>query len=196
MSKRYPYTIESGSGEELTFLRLVHTDRGDRLEVEVRAQPGSGPPRHLHYLQEEAMTVTEGKVGFQVAGEPPRYGGPGETVVFPPGVGHRWWNAGPTTLRATGWVTPPYNVEYFLGALFGSMKRSGGKRPSLFDVAFLLTRYRSEFEMLEIPAVVQKVGFPIALVIGRLLGKYRRFADAPDPIPISQTSSRYSDAAV
>jgi len=37
---------------------------------------------------------------------------------------------------------PPNNIEYFLTALFDSMKRSGRKRPGLYDAAFLLTRYR------------------------------------------------------
>ncbi len=62
------------------------------------------------------------------------------------------------------------------------MKRTGRKRPDFFDAAFLLTRYRTEMGMLEIPTVVQKLGFPILLVVGRILGKYARFKDAPEPI--------------
>jgi quercetin dioxygenase-like cupin family protein len=180
--EKYPYTIENGSGEALTFLGVVRDRNGDRLEAEARAEPGAGPPMHVHRLQEEAMTVVSGKLGFQIAGEPPRYAGPGESAIFAPGVGHRWWNAGTTELRCTGWVKPPHNVEYFLTALFESMKRSGAKRPGLFDAAFLLTRYRSEMGMLEIPAVVQRVAFPILLAIGRMLGKYDRFKDAPEPV--------------
>ena len=53
----YPRTIENGAGEALVFLGVVPDQGGDRLEVEVRAQPGAGPPMHVHYLQEEAMTV-------------------------------------------------------------------------------------------------------------------------------------------
>jgi hypothetical protein len=62
------------------------------------------------------------------------------------------------------------------------MKRSGRKRPDFFDAAFLLTRYRTEMQMLETPAVVQKVGFPILLAVGRILGKYAKYKDAPEPI--------------
>jgi hypothetical protein len=64
-------------------------------------------------------------------------------------------------VRCTGWATPPNNLEYFLTALFDSMKRSGRKRPDFFDAAFLLTRYRLEIRMLDILAVVQKVAFPV-----------------------------------
>ena len=179
MTDAFPYTIDNGAGETLTFVRVVPTDRGDRLEVEFRALAGAGPPMHAHHLQEEAMTVLAGKVGYQIPGGPPQYAEAGESVVFPPGVAHRWWNAGTTELQGTGWMMPPLNGRYFLTALFASMKQSGGKRPGLFDVAFLLTRYRSEFAMLQIPAVVQRLLFPILLVVGRLLGKYRRYADAP-----------------
>jgi hypothetical protein len=62
------------------------------------------------------------------------------------------------------------------------MKRSGRKRPGFFDAAFLLTRYRSEIRMLEIPAVVQKVAFPVLLAAGTLFGKYDKFKDAPEPL--------------
>ncbi len=193
---RYPRTIENGSGEALVFLGVVPDQGGDRLEVEVRAQPGAGPPMHVHYLQEEAMTVVAGKLGFQINGEQPRYASPGETMIFAPGVGHRWWNAGTTELHCTGWAKPPHNVEYFLSALFASMKRSGRKRPDFFDAAFLLTRYRTEMGMLEIPAVVQKLAFPVLLAVGTILGKYAKFKDAPEPVQASRAGSCQATSAV
>ena len=192
----YPHTIENGSGEEITFLGIVRDQNGDRLEAEARAQPGAGPPMHVHHLQEEAMTVVSGTLGFQIVGEPPRYAGPGETMIFAPGVGHRWWNAGTTELCCTGWAKPPHNIEYFLSAIFDSMKRSGRQRPGLFDAAFLLTRYRSEMYMLAIPAAVQRVAFPVLLAIGTLLGKYDKFEDAPEAVLESQAGSRHSTRAV
>jgi quercetin dioxygenase-like cupin family protein len=183
----YPYKIENGSGEELVFLGVGPGEAGERLEVEIRAQPGAGPPMHVHHLQAEAMTVVSGKLGFQTDGKQPRYVESGETMIFAPGVGHRWWNAGTTELHCTGWAEPPHNVEYFLTALFGSMRRAGKKRPDFFDAAFLLTRYRSEIRMLDIPAIVQTVAFPVLLAVGRLVGKYDRFRGAPEPVQPSQT---------
>ena len=193
---KYPHKIENGSGEELTFLGIVRDQDGDGIEADMRAQPGAGPPMHVHHLQSEAMTVVTGKLGFQTVGEQPRYAGPGETMIFAPGVGHRWWNAGTTELHCTGWAKPPHNVEYFLTAVFDSMKRTGRKRPGFFDAAFLLTRYRSEMRMLEIPAVVQNVAFPVLLAVGKVLGKYDKFKDAPEPVQESQAGSRHSIGAV
>ena len=178
----YPHTIENGAGERITFLRRVSDGSGDRLEVENLVRPGGGPPMHVHRYQTEALTVREGRLGWERPGEGPRFAEAGETVVFPAGDPHRFWNAGETDLRCTGSIHPPDNIEYFLAALFDSQKRAGSARPSPFDTAFLLTRYRSEFRLLAIPPLVQRILFPVLLVIGRLLGKLDRYAGAPAPV--------------
>jgi hypothetical protein len=36
--------------------------------------------------------------------------------------------------------------------------------------------------MAVIPAVVQRLVFPVLVIVGRLLGKYRKYADAPEPV--------------
>ena len=81
-----------------------------------------------------------------------------------------------------GWCTPPGNIEFFLSTLFASTKANGGKRPGLFDAAFLVTRYRTEFALLDLPAVVTAVVIPIVYRMGVVLGKYEKFKDAPAPM--------------
>lgn len=178
----YPRTIDNGAGERLTFVRRVQDPAGDRLEAENLVKPGSGPPMHVHHYQEEALTIQQGRIGYQRPGEPPRFAGPGETVVFEPGEAHRFWNAGEEDLRCTGYIQPADNVEYFLTAIFESRRENGGSRPDLFEAAFLTRRYRSEFYMSEIPAVVQRFVFPVLVTVGRVLGKYGKYADAPEPV--------------
>ena len=179
---QYPHTIDNGSGENLTFLRIVKGAKGDRLEVENLVKRGSGPPMHVHHFQEEALTVTQGRIAYQRPGQPPQSAGPGETVVFKPGEAHKFWNPDAGDLRCTGYVEPADNVEYFLTEIYASMKRSGGARPDPYDAAFLTRRYRGEFAMMEIPALVQKIVFPLQVALGTLLGKYRKYADAPEPV--------------
>lgn len=178
----YPHTIENGAGERLTFVRRVRDPAGDRLEVENLVKPGSGPPMHVHYHQEEGLTVRQGRIGYRRPGEQPRFAGPGETVVFGPGEPHKFWNAGEGDLLGTGYIRPADNIEYFLTALFESQRESGGSRPDPFEAAFLMRRYRSEFYMAEIPAVVQRSVFPVLVMVGRVLGKYGKYADAPEPV--------------
>jgi hypothetical protein len=137
---------------------------------------------HVHYLQDEAARVVRGKLGYQVLGGEPQFAGPGELVVWPAGTPHKWWNAGNDEMQMSGWCSPPDNIEFFLSTLFASTKANGGLRPGLFDAAFLFTRYRTEFAMLELPTVVRHVVIPVAYVVGTVLGKYRKFKDAPPPI--------------
>jgi hypothetical protein len=53
----------------------------------------------------------------------------------------------------------------------------------MFDGAFLLTHFKTEFAMHEIPAFVQKFIFPIVLIFGKLTGKNKKFSNAPTPVP-------------
>jgi mannose-6-phosphate isomerase-like protein (cupin superfamily) len=178
----YPHTIDNGGGERLTFSRPVPGRNGDRIVGENLVRPGGGPPMHVHYHQEEVFTVIQGRLGYQTLGAPELFAAPGETVTFKRGVPHRFWNPGPEDLRCSGVVEPADNLEYFLTEVFDSMKRNGGKQPDPFDAAFLLTRYRNENAMLAIPWAVQTFVFPVLLVVGKLLGRYRRYADAPESL--------------
>src|SRR4030095_15838752 len=90
----YPHTIENGGGEKLTFVRRVNDGTGDYLEVENVVQPNAGPPMHVHFKQEESITVVKGKIGIQHLGGKEMFFGEGETVTFKPGEAHRFWNAG------------------------------------------------------------------------------------------------------
>ncbi len=181
MEIQLPHTIESIAGEKLTFLRITVKDGVEYLEGENETTPNAGPPMHVHYKQDESFTVVSGKIGYQTPGEEKKYAGPGETILFKAGVPHKFWNAGDTILHCTGYISPPDNVVYFLSQLFKSSNENGG-RPGLYDAAFLLHRYKSEFGMLEIPQFVQKVLFPVILFVGNLFGKNKKFTDAPPPV--------------
>lgn len=180
MSSTYPYTIDNGNGEQLTFLRRSVTGGIEILEVENCLAPGAGPPMHIHYFQDENLTVIEGRLAVQFAGEPTQYFGPGESVYFKKGMLHRFWNAGSTVLKCRGQISPPDNIEYFLSALYASAQASGKGRPSPFDTAWLLQRYRTEFGMPGIPALVRIMVFPMILTLGKFSGKHKKFKGAPE----------------
>lgn len=182
----YPHTIENDAGERLTFLGIRSDERGEYLEVSNAVSPGSGPPMHVHHLQEEGLTVERGTMGWQRLGEEEHLARAGESVTFAPGEVHRFWNAGDDELIGTGFVRPPDNLEYFLSQIYASTKANGGRRPRLFDAAYLTSRYRSEFGMADIPGPVQRLVFPIVVAVGRLFGLDRRFAGAPEPVSRSR----------
>ena len=178
----YPHTIDNGAGERLTFVAVRRDERGEYIEARNSVSPGAGPPMHVHHLQEEGLTVERGTIGYQSEGGLEETAGPGKTVVFPPGQSHRFWNAGDDELVCSGYIRPPDNIEYFLTEMYASMRRRGGDRPSLFDGAYLGRRYRSEFEMTDVPKPVRRLVFPVIAGVGSLLGQSRRFADAPEPV--------------
>lgn len=181
MNITLPHTIENITGEKLTFLRIVIKDGVEYLETEAEVQPNAGPPMHVHYKQDESMTVLSGKIGYQELKGENKYAGPGETVLFKAGVPHKFWNAGNEPLRLSGYASPANNIAYFLSQIYRSMNENGG-RPGMYDAAYLLRRYKTEFRMLEIPTFVQKLLFPVILFFGSLGGKKKKFIDAPDPL--------------
>ncbi len=181
MQYNYPHTIENGGGERLTFVKHVKDETGDYLEIENIVQPKAGPPMHVHFKQEETITVEKGKIAIQVPGKEPQYYEAGATVTFKPGETHKFWNAGAELLTGKGYIKPAHNTEYFLTQIFASTKANGGTRPGTFDAAYLLNRYKSEFDMIDIPVFVKKVIFPVVLFLGKLQGKHKKFKDAPQP---------------
>jgi quercetin dioxygenase-like cupin family protein len=179
----YPHTIDNGGGERLTFHALRRDERGERyFEVSNVVAPGAGPPMHVHHFEEESLTVVRGTMGYQRKGGPVQNARAGETVTFGPGDAHRFWNACDDDLICKGVIRWPGSIEYFLTEIFASTKRQGGKRPGVFDAAYLSHRYRTEFEMLEAPKPVRRLMFPLIAAVGSLLGKHRRFAGAPEPV--------------
>jgi quercetin dioxygenase-like cupin family protein len=180
MKTIFPYIIENTHGEKLIFKGIARDQLGEYLEVENEVKPGAGPIMHVHFRQDEGLTVTSGTIGYKIQGKEEKFAGIGETIHFKAGVPHKFWNAGEDLLTCTGFIRPPDNIVYFLNEIFRSMDENGG-RPGFFDGAYLSMRYQSEFAITEIPVFVRKVVFPIVVFIGKLLGKYKKYADAPEP---------------
>jgi mannose-6-phosphate isomerase-like protein (cupin superfamily) len=93
----------------------------DRLQ---RRSPGCGPLMHTHWLQDESLTVVQGRMGYQVAGQPEQFAGVGETVLFERGVPHRFWNADDReVLRCQGWVKPANTLVFFLSSIYAGAEQ-------------------------------------------------------------------------
>jgi quercetin dioxygenase-like cupin family protein len=178
----YPHIIENCLGEKLIFKELLQEPDGDRLLVENYVTPAQGPQMHTHLLQDESLTIVHGKIGYQVKGQPAQFAGEGETVFFKRSVPHRFWNAGQETLHCKGWLKPANTIVFFLSSIYAAQIKSGKAQPDAFDGAYLLTRYSSEYDLPEIPLFVKKVIMPITYYVGKIMGKYKHFKDAPEPV--------------
>ena len=182
MTITYPHVIENCIGEKLIFKEVLKDPDGDRLLVENYVVPGSGPLMHTHLLQDEALTVIKGRLAYQVLGQPVQYAAEGESVLFERGTPHRFWNDGQEVLHCKGWLKPANTIVFFLSAIYAAQNKSGTAQPEQFDAAYLMKRYSKEYELPEIPKFVRKVIIPITYYIGRILGKYKHFKNAPEPV--------------
>ncbi len=182
MHFNYPHTIVNTIGEKLTFLRIEQEPDGDKVVVENLVAPGVGPVMHTHFRQDESLTVVKGTIGYQILGQEARFAGVGESIVFERGTPHRFWNAGDDVLQCTGWIKPANTIVFFLSALYDAMNKTGTERPELFDGAYLIYRYKSEYDLPEMPVFVKKVIMPVVYFIGTLTGKYKKFEGAPQPL--------------
>lgn len=177
-----PHKISNIHGEELTFEAIEMEDGVRKMIVSGRVQPACGPAMHTHFKQDESLTVVKGKMGYQLEGQEPHFLEEGESVLFPRGQSHRFWSEGEDVLEVSGWIKPANTTDYFLSALYASMNKAGKPEGDPFDSAYLVTRYRSEYDVSVIPAFVKRVIMPITVFVGQLLGKYEHFKDAPEPL--------------
>lgn len=177
-----PHTVENIFGESLTFQAIEEEQGEQKMIVLNKVSPGAGPPFHVHYKQDECLTVTKGRLGYQIDGEEEKFMEEGETVLFERGQMHRFWNAGEEVLECKGWVKPANSLDYFLTGIYTSMNKAGKAEGDPFDSAYLMTRYKTEYDLKDIPTFVKRVIFPLTVMVGKLLGKYKHFRDAPAPL--------------
>ncbi|MCB0697280.1 MAG: cupin domain-containing protein, partial [Chitinophagaceae bacterium] len=103
----FPFTISNGYGEHITFLGFEENDMGSNvLALQNEVAPGDGPPMHVHFKQDEKLTVIEGKLAYQMPGGEINYCNEGESVTFNAGTPHKFWNAGDKVMRCKGWISP------------------------------------------------------------------------------------------
>jgi len=183
MNYQFPKTIENHIGERITFKEIVREPDGDKVIIEASCKPGAGPVMHVHFKQDEEIKLVKGKLAYQILGQEPVFVKEGEAVLFKRGVPHKFWNAGDADMKMEGWVKPANSIVFFLSALYEAQNNSGKHEPEPFDGAYLTMRYKSEYDLPELPSFVKNIIIPITYFIGKLTGKYDKFKDAPEPLP-------------
>ncbi len=169
------------NGETLIITRSALETNGEITEFEGMEEPGIGPPMHVHFKQEEMVRVTKGKMRVKTLSKEFSLT-EGQEYIFEAGEAHQFWNEGDQTMHYIGYVKPSNNYEYFIRHIYQSSNEAKDDKPSPFDAAFLLTKYKSEMDMLVIPKPVKLIVFPILIAIGKLTSKFKKFSDAPPAI--------------
>jgi quercetin dioxygenase-like cupin family protein len=137
-----------------------------------------GPPEHIHKTQAEHYTVISGRFGVRAYGVD-HVMGPGEEIDVPAGVPHLWWNDGTEQAHVILEFRPAETIDAFFETMFGlsrdgklRIERSGDHpkaRPKSLLQAVALS-YDHRIWLCDVPALIQRVIFPVFVRIGRLLG--------------------------
>lgn len=179
-------TLEHRHTGEILRMRRVRNGQGQIvLALEGSLPPGaSGPPLHVHFHENEEIVVKTGTLGAQIGTEKVVVQA-GETAVLPAGQRHRWWNAGDDRLENSGHAAPAVDLDRFLQALFAVLNAGPEGKPSIFHLAHVLWRHRRTQLIAVPPPPIQKIVFPVLLLIGHILGKYRgsNWPGSPESCP-------------
>jgi quercetin dioxygenase-like cupin family protein len=91
---------------EMACIRAVRLDPNNNFCIlDYRAPAGFGPPRHLHYVQDEVFQVLEGTIAVWS----PDFSGvldAGDIVSLPSGIPHAWKSIDDRPVHLTVIVTP------------------------------------------------------------------------------------------
>ena len=168
------------NGEVLIITQSGKENDGQITEFEGMDEPGIGPPMHIHFLQKEKIILLKGKMRAKTP-ENEFDLEIGKEYIFEAGVPHQFWNTGKEQNHYSGHLKPSCNWEYIIEHIYKSANNANDVKPSAFDAAYLLTKYKSEIDLLVIPKPVKKIVFPILYALGQFTGKYKKFKNAPEP---------------
>ena len=160
------------TGERLALRRIVR-DGQLCLELKGTLPPRQeGPPRHMHFREDEEGTVIAGTLSAEVDGRVIEVDA-GGTALLPKGSAHRWWNAGDAPLAFQGVTKPLIDLDVYLEAAFDVLNAGPANRPPMFYMAHLAWRHRKTQAVLFAPLWLQTVLVPAIVVVGTILGRYR-----------------------
>jgi quercetin dioxygenase-like cupin family protein len=172
------------SGERITFRETAADTGGELLAIDLEVSPdGHVPGMHVHPIQEERFEVTNGTMRFKKGGEKV-IARPGDVVVVPPGVRHKFTNAGDEEARARVEVRPALRMEQLFEtavelARDGRTTRKGLPKP--LDLALFTREFEQEVQGAFLPAWAQRVTLAPLAWLARKLGHGKRYAPQPAP---------------
>jgi mannose-6-phosphate isomerase-like protein (cupin superfamily) len=160
------------TGEILRMRRVRGDDDHSVLILEGSLPPGtSGPPLHVHVDSRETMIVKAGSLGVRIGPQTLELSA-GMTAAVPAGIRHTWWNAGDQLLELSGRTVPAGDLDRFIQGIFAVVNASSSGRPSIFYLAHVLWRHRHTQTVALPPRAIQRVLFPLVLLLGNVLGRY------------------------
>jgi mannose-6-phosphate isomerase-like protein (cupin superfamily) len=170
------------SCERITFRNTAADTDGELLAIDLElSADGHVPGMHVHPIQEERFEVTEGTMRFRMGREKVTAKA-GDVVVVPPGVRHKFANAGDQRARARVEVRPALRMEELFETTValaeeGRTTRKGLPKP--LDLALFVREFENEVQGAFPPVWVQRATLAPLAWLARKLGRGARYAPRP-----------------
>jgi quercetin dioxygenase-like cupin family protein len=165
--------VSRATGERAIVLRGSEDSTDGSIAFHVFVKAGGGFVReHSHPALTERFRVISGRIGLKLDGEE-RILDAGADVAVPPGVSHRWWNAGSGEAQVLVEVDQGRRYELLMCTLFGlGNDRLTNMRgmPRLLQRAVIARDYRDVIRFTKPPALVQRLMLGVLAPIGQALG--------------------------
>jgi mannose-6-phosphate isomerase-like protein (cupin superfamily) len=155
--------------------RVGFERQGDDLVINTWADPGGGPPPHVHPNGDEIFTIEKGQVEFLV-GRKKVVANPGDELVVPAGTRHGFTNIGAEEAVFKAVVRPERSKlggeGFFRETAAAAQKGMYTKRgvPKGFRAAMhlmgILERYQDFVLISNPPPAVQRLLFPLSRRFG------------------------------
>jgi mannose-6-phosphate isomerase-like protein (cupin superfamily) len=161
------------TGERATIRLGTRETRGDRMVVDLEMRgAGFGSALHLHPSIHERLRVVSGSVGIFIDGAI-SIAELGKTIEIPPGVPHRFWNAGIVEAKLMMDIRPANRFEAFTRNMIGLAqdgKTNPKGMPNLLQLAAIAREFDDVIQYLSPPRFLQSALFPILAPIARMRG--------------------------
>jgi mannose-6-phosphate isomerase-like protein (cupin superfamily) len=162
------------TGERIVFLHTGPETHGEYTEFDHYLNPGPSTfSEHIQLNQEERFEIVSGAARYRLRGAE-RQAGPGEVVVFEPGARHiNCWNPGPERLHLRHSFRPALGADDFWETML-ELARLGKTNPkgqvNLLQLAVIGSEIDSQTYGAGAPLWLQRLGLPVLVGLGRLLG--------------------------
>ena len=146
---------------------------GSVLEIECfNPRSDEREPVHIHPQQESSCEVISGKLHFWIDGRE-RIIGPGERVIIPAGVPHRFWNEDHQQAHHIQQFSPALNIAGFFDTFFalsrdGKLNKNG--IPNFLHASIIALAHKNEIRLTKPPWPIQYLTYLLLSPIGKLVG--------------------------
>jgi quercetin dioxygenase-like cupin family protein len=174
------------TGETLVFRTTSADSNGERVVVETLVEPnGAVAAAHVHPAQDELFEVLGGEVEFRL-GKKTVVAKPGDRVLVPAGMPHRFRNVGEETAHFVCEITPALEFEQLIETMFtlaadGKVNRKG--MPNPLRLAVIARHHFGDVRLPFPPAWMQRLGLALGAPLGRLVGYRPTYEPTPPQAP-------------